>query len=189
MDLRHHGRGDQLAFRREGARIFEAPEAIPELERLRRALTNSAHAADPCGLAWARNRDDRRPGSARGREPGPYGARLVSTASAYPSELRRSKHAESRSAVTASAKPSAAVTKTRCEPSRTRATLAARAATISHAGRFGCRRLVRRFSRHLGRLPAQDFQRAKTCDGLDALDVSTAEVEDARHQPFLSFLA
>src|SRR3984957_20718275 len=52
MDLRHDGRGDQLAFSREGARIFEAPEAIPELERLRRALTNSAHAADPCGLAW-----------------------------------------------------------------------------------------------------------------------------------------
>ena len=31
MDLRHDRRGDQLAFSREGAGVFEAPEAIPEL--------------------------------------------------------------------------------------------------------------------------------------------------------------
>ena len=58
-----------------------------------------------------------------------------------------------------------------------------------NAGRFSGRRLVRRLGRHLSRLPARAFQRAKTRDGLGALDVATAEIEDARHQPFLSFLA
>jgi hypothetical protein len=41
----------------------------------------------------------------------------------------------------------------------------------------------------LSRLPARAFQYAKTGDGLGALDVATAKIEDARHQPFLSFLA
>ena len=47
MDLRHNGRGDQLAFGCEGAGVFEAPEPIPELKRLGRALAHCAHAADP----------------------------------------------------------------------------------------------------------------------------------------------
>jgi hypothetical protein len=58
-----------------------------------------------------------------------------------------------------------------------------------NARHFGCRRLVRRFGCHLGRLPARTFQRAKARDGLGAFDVATAEIEDARHQSFLSFLA
>jgi hypothetical protein len=57
------------------------------------------------------------------------------------------------------------------------------------ASRFGGGRLVRRLGCHLSRLPARAFQRAKTGDGLGALDVATAKIEDARHQAFLSFLA
>ena len=92
------------------------------------------------------------------------------------------------SAVTASAKPSAAVTKTRCEPSRTR-DISGAADDHFNTGGFGGGRLVRRLGRYLSRLPARAFQYAKTGDGLGALDVATAKIEDARHQPFLSFLA
>jgi hypothetical protein len=58
-----------------------------------------------------------------------------------------------------------------------------------YPGCLGGGRLVRRFGCHLSRRPARALQRAKTCDGLGALDVAPAEIEDARHQPFLSFLA
>ena len=58
-----------------------------------------------------------------------------------------------------------------------------------NARRFSGRPLVRSLGRNLSRLPARAFQRAKTCNGLNAFDVATAEIEDARHQLFLSFLA
>src|ERR1700722_13755472 len=51
MDLRHDRRGDQLAFSREGASVFEALKPVPELKRLRCALAHGPHAADPGGLA------------------------------------------------------------------------------------------------------------------------------------------
>ena len=57
------------------------------------------------------------------------------------------------------------------------------------ARRFGRGRLLRRLGRHLRGLPARASQRAQTRDRLAALDVAAAEIEDARHQAFLSFLA
>ena len=56
------------------------------------------------------------------------------------------------------------------------------------AGCFGRGRLVRRLGRDLrARAPAA-LQRAQSGDRLAALDVAAAEIEDARHQPFI-FLA
>jgi hypothetical protein len=115
MDLRHDGRGDQFAFSREGASVFEALEPVPELKRLRRALAHCPHAADPGRLARheAEMTDDR---NLLIRErPTVSAPRLVSTASAPPVIAAKAVRRIS-SAVTASAKPSAAVTKTRCEP-------------------------------------------------------------------------
>ena len=131
MDLRHDGRGDQLAFGREGASIFEAPEPIPELKRLRRALAHGAHAADPGGLARheAEMTDDR--DLLVREQPAPFRRRGWSAPHRRPPVIAAKAVRRISSAVTASAKPSAAVTKTRCEPSRTRATLAARQTTIS----------------------------------------------------------
>jgi hypothetical protein len=56
-------------------------------------------------------------------------------------------------------------------------------------GRLRGSGLFGRLSRDLRSLLARVLQGAKTCDGLGALDLAPAEIEDARHQPFLSFLA
>jgi hypothetical protein len=188
MDLRHHGRGDELAFGREGAGVFETLEPIPELKRLRRALANGAHAADPSGFAWheAEMADDR---DLLVRESphcfaAPAGQHSVGAAGDRPEggahnlvgghgfgEAERSGDKNALGAFAHARDISGA------------------ADHHFNTGRFSGRRLVRRLGRHLSRLPARAFQRAKTRDGLDALDVATAEIEDARHQPFLSFLA
>ena len=188
MDLRHDGRGDQFAFSREGARIFEATEAIPELKRLRRALAHSAHAADPSGLARheAEMADDR---DLLVRES-PHG--FAATACQH----RVGASGDRREGGAQNFVGGHGLGKAERSGDENKLRALAHApdiggATDDHfnAGRFRGGGLVRRLGRHLRRLVANAFQRAKTRGGLGALDVATAEIEDARHQSFLSFLA
>jgi hypothetical protein len=188
MDLRHDRRGDQLAFSREGASVFEALKPVPELKRLRCALAHGPHAADPGGLARheAEMTDDwdllvcesphrfgtpagqHRVGAPRDRPEG--GAQNFVGGHGF-GEAERSGDENALRALAHARHIGGA------------------ADDHFNAGGFGGGGLVRRLGRHLSRLLAQAFERAKTGDGLGALDVATAEVEDARHQPFLSFLA
>ena len=56
------------------------------------------------------------------------------------------------------------------------------------AGRLGRRCFIGGFGGHLRGMIAAALEGAQPGDGLAALDVAAAEVEDARHQPFI-FLA
>jgi hypothetical protein len=188
MDLRHDGRGDQFAFSREGASVFEALEPVPGLKRLRRALAHCAHAADPGRLARheAEMTDDRN--LLMRKRPHRFGA------AAGQHRIGASGDRREGGAQNLVGGHGLGEAKRRGDEDALRALAHARdisGAADDHfnTGGFGGGRLVRRLGRYLSRLPTRAFQHAKTGDGLGALDVATAEVEDARHQPFLSFLA
>jgi hypothetical protein len=188
MDLRHDGRGDQLAFSREGASVLEALKPIPELKRLRRALAHSAHAADPGGLARheAEMADDR---DLLVREsPHRFAAAARQHRIGAPGD-RRERRAQNLVGGYGFGEAERSGDENTLRAFAHARDIGSAADDHFNTGRFRARRLVRRLGRHLSRLLAQAFQRAKTGDGLGALDVATAEVEDARHQPFLSFLA